>query len=55
MTVQQLEQDVSHDYYVEALAHLVVEVILPEQREVDDQIRRAIYEQDQVTQLILRG
>lgn len=45
LTVQQLAQDVFHDYYVEIPAHLVIEIVLPEQREIDEQLRRAIYEQ----------
>ena len=48
LTVQQLEQDIFHDYFVEVPAHLVVEVMLSEQCEVDEEVRRAIYEQAQV-------
>lgn len=48
LTVQQLKQNIFHDYFVEVPAHLVVEVLLPEQYEVDEEIRRAIYEQAQV-------
>ncbi|MEL6381962.1 MAG: Uma2 family endonuclease [Cyanobacteria bacterium J06626_18] len=48
LTVEQLAQNVSHSYYVEIAAHLVIEIVLPEQNEVDEQTRHAIYEQAQV-------
>ncbi|WP_031292189.1 Uma2 family endonuclease [Leptolyngbya sp. Heron Island J] len=48
LTVQQLAQDIFHDYYVETPAHLVIEIVLPEQREVDEQVRRVMYGQAQV-------
>ena len=48
LTLQQLEQNIFHDCYTEVPANLVVEVMMPEQREVDANFRRAIYEQAQV-------
>ncbi len=48
ITAEQLAQNVLHDYYVEIAAHLVIEIILPEQQAIDTQVRRAVYEQAQV-------
>ncbi|NEZ57508.1 Uma2 family endonuclease [Leptolyngbyaceae cyanobacterium CCMR0081] len=45
ITAEQLAQDILHDYFVETAAHLAIEIVLPEQRTVDEQVRRAIYEQ----------
>lgn len=47
-TVQQLSQDVLHDYYVEVPAHLVIEILLPEQRALDEQVRYTHYERARV-------
>lgn len=44
LTVHQLAQNITHDYYTEIPAYLVIEVMLPEQATVDSQTRKAFYE-----------
>lgn len=48
LTAEQLSQNISHDYYTEVAAHLIIEIGLPEQSTVDQQIRRNLYERAQV-------
>ena len=48
LTTEQMKQDIFHNYYVETAAHLVIEIVMPEQRAVDEQDRHTLYEQAQI-------
>lgn len=44
----QLAENILHDCYIEDVAELVIEIVLPEKADIDEQVRRQYYEQGKV-------
>ena len=46
--IERLPENTCHDCYMEGAANLVIEIVLPENADIDEQVRRRYYEQGRV-------